>query len=413
MDMFFLFVFSFGLGLIAGIFWMVLCSQKFFLDYIAKQFYFDSRYYVTTYPELKDKNLFSHYDTLGWKENKNPNKNFDTQYYCAAYKNKLKKYLNPLSDYVRSLISLENIFHTKRFIHYPVVKALENPRYYLVAVSIFQNEARFLKEWIEFHLMMGVEHFYLYNHLSTDHYMDVLQPYIEKKLVTLKNINEVVRNNGWYRVQTATFFEACKINSPLAEWIMTIDSDEYWFPLKEQNLVSVLKQYDHYAALSINWQFFGSSNVKKLSTNELLIERLNKTTSDLKGKLEASKKEVKTFSKPRYVVNFTCPHYSDLRKGFLQVDENFNYFLGYDSPTISKNILRINHYFARDWEFFIKQKLKRFQMEDPLWTEVIQINKNMDEYDDAILRFVPELRKRMGLDKENQTLESKQNKKIS
>jgi hypothetical protein len=409
MDMLFIFVFSFGLGLIAGIFWMVLCNQKFFLDYIAKQFYFDSRYYVTTYPEIKDKNLFNHYDTLGWKENKNPNKDFDTQYYRAAYKNKLKSYLNPLSDYVRSLISLENIFHTKRFIHYPVVKALENPRYYLVAVSIFQNEARFLKEWIEFHLMMGVEHFYLYNHLSTDHYMDVLQPYVEKKLVTLKNINEVpVSEAGWNVIQFRTFLEACTMNASLAEWIMTPDSDEYWFPIQASDLVSVLKHYDNYACLSTNWKHFGSGDVEEIGSQELLIERLTLSDSSTKPL------QKKSFIKPRYVQNISSAHYPNLQPGYMQITEKFQYFQGISSDFIDTEYLRINHYFARDWKFFRERKLKRVQMEqNPYWKYALQINKNMDEYDDAILRFVPELRKRMGLDKENQTLKSEQNKKIS
>jgi hypothetical protein len=31
----------------------------------------------------------------------------------------------------------------------------------LAITAIFQNEAPYLKEWIEFHLLMGAEHFYL------------------------------------------------------------------------------------------------------------------------------------------------------------------------------------------------------------------------------------------------------------
>ncbi|MGC1878452.1 MAG: glycosyltransferase family 92 protein [Rhabdochlamydiaceae bacterium] len=34
--------------------------------------------------------------------------------------------------------------------------------------TIFRDEARFLKEWIEFHKLIRVEHFYLYNHRSQD-----------------------------------------------------------------------------------------------------------------------------------------------------------------------------------------------------------------------------------------------------
>lgn len=57
---------------------------------------------------------------------------------------------------------------------------------YTVAVcAIFKNESVFLKEWLEYHLLIGVEHFYLYNNFSEDNYQDILAPYIEKGQVTL------------------------------------------------------------------------------------------------------------------------------------------------------------------------------------------------------------------------------------
>ncbi len=51
--------------------------------------------------------------------------------------------------------------------------------------AIFKNESVFLKEWLEYHLLIGVEHFYLYNNFSEDNYQDILAPYIEKGQVTL------------------------------------------------------------------------------------------------------------------------------------------------------------------------------------------------------------------------------------
>ena len=49
----------------------------------------------------------------------------------------------------------------------------------LAIATMFQDEARWLKEWLEYHLLVGVQHFYLYNNLSSDNYQDVLQPYID------------------------------------------------------------------------------------------------------------------------------------------------------------------------------------------------------------------------------------------
>ena len=42
--------------------------------------------------------------------------------------------------------------------------------YELGIVAIFRNEAKNLREWIEYHRLAGVEHFWLYNHGSTDNW---------------------------------------------------------------------------------------------------------------------------------------------------------------------------------------------------------------------------------------------------
>src|SRR5471030_1192718 len=57
--------------------------------------------------------------------------------------------------------------------------------YTLSIATIFKDEAPYLKEWIEFHKMMGVEHFRLYNNDSEDDFLTVLDPYIQSGEVSL------------------------------------------------------------------------------------------------------------------------------------------------------------------------------------------------------------------------------------
>ena len=57
--------------------------------------------------------------------------------------------------------------------------------YDLVICSMFKNESMILQEWIEHYVEMGVQHFYLIDNGSTDSYLDILQPYIDRRLVTL------------------------------------------------------------------------------------------------------------------------------------------------------------------------------------------------------------------------------------
>lgn len=41
-------------------------------------------------------------------------------------------------------------------------------RFALAVCAIFKDEAAYLREWLDFHLLMGVEHFYLYDNGSSD-----------------------------------------------------------------------------------------------------------------------------------------------------------------------------------------------------------------------------------------------------
>ena len=51
-------------------------------------------------------------------------------------------------------------------------------------MAVFKNESMYLKEWIDFHLLAGIEHFYLYDNSTTDDPSSVLKKYIEEEKVT-------------------------------------------------------------------------------------------------------------------------------------------------------------------------------------------------------------------------------------
>lgn len=55
--------------------------------------------------------------------------------------------------------------------------------YYLAFVAIFRNEAAYIPEWLEYHLLVGVDKFFLYDNDSDDHPEGVLCPYIRDGLV--------------------------------------------------------------------------------------------------------------------------------------------------------------------------------------------------------------------------------------
>ena len=59
----------------------------------------------------------------------------------------------------------------------------------LYVCAIFKNETPYLKEWIEFHRIVGVEKFILYQNNSVDDYRYVLDPYVAEGIVELIDWN--------------------------------------------------------------------------------------------------------------------------------------------------------------------------------------------------------------------------------
>ena len=72
---------------------------------------------------------------------------------------------------IRSCVSvLYDWFY--KLLFFLFAKKAESRKYEISICAIFKNEAPFLKEWLEFHLMLGIDHFYLYNNNSEDDYLD-------------------------------------------------------------------------------------------------------------------------------------------------------------------------------------------------------------------------------------------------
>ena len=64
--------------------------------------YFDEKWYLSQYPEVKDSGLSAkeHYLNVGWKKGFNPSDKFDTNFYLKKYSDVARTGLNPLLHYV-------------------------------------------------------------------------------------------------------------------------------------------------------------------------------------------------------------------------------------------------------------------------------------------------------------------------
>jgi Glycosyltransferase family 92 len=96
----------------------------------------------------------------------------------------------------------------------------------IAIVAIFKDEMEYLEEWLEFHLTVGVDRFYLYDNGSSDEPMHLLRPYVA---------SGVVRVIPWtafappLNAQRLAYSHACANVDADIGWISILDIDEFLF----------------------------------------------------------------------------------------------------------------------------------------------------------------------------------------
>ena len=148
----------------------------------------------------------------------------------------------------------------------PSRRSARKPKYQIGFCTIFKDEAPFLKEWIDYHVLIGVEHFYLYNNNSSDNYMEILAPYMDKGVVTLIDWPETPGQLSAYKHWLANYKDEVK-------WISFADVDEFYCPIKDINLQDWIRKYDKYPVLLIYWKIFGASSKVEHDSRQFVIEQ--------------------------------------------------------------------------------------------------------------------------------------------
>ena len=220
-------------------------------------------------------------------------------------------------------------------------------------VSIFRDEAKYLREWIEFHLLVGVDKFYLVNNNSIDNFDEVLSPYILSGVVVLSNITtEIINNTPGFKNEEIIVAEWIRkmneiVESSNDDWVIHVSTDEFLFPTEKDNIKDVLINYgDNVGEISVNWTLFGNNDVY-LNENDLLIEKLTKSSDPH----HIHNFHVKPIFKPKSVFYIPSVHFVSLKPGFIKVDANGNqnnFRNGYEVTDRVYSPLHINHYRLRD-----------------------------------------------------------------
>jgi hypothetical protein len=212
---------------------------------------------------------------------------------------------------------------------------------YLSIAAIVKNETPYIAEWIEYHLLVGVRKFFIYDNESTDNLSGFLKPYIDEGIV------EYILFPGKRR-QVAAYNDAIQRFKYASFWLAFIDIDEFLIPLTAKTLPKLLCDFDDVPGIEINQVLYGSSGHPK-KTEGLVIERFTHHS-----RFDAmTNRGGKSIVNPRCVLHMATPHIAEYFDGECSVDthKNKNILSSIDRPPLHDTI-RLNHYGTKSFEEF-------------------------------------------------------------
>ncbi len=229
----------------------------------------------------------------------------------------------------------------------------DNPKYNVSICAIFKNEAKYLKEWIEYHLIVGIDHFYMYNNNSTDNFKDVLNSYIEKGIVTLIDWEKNQAQMECYRTCINDYSKETK-------WLGFIDIDEFVTPIKYDSVYEFLSNFENRGSVLIFWKIFGTSgminrNEKGLVTNDLTIcwpkyMNVGKCFYNTKYGFNGDSENNKFLHHKLWTIKNN--------KELPPVDPNDNVVLPNYEKESNDFGIQINHYFTKTYNEYLEKKSK-------------------------------------------------------
>lgn len=244
------------------------------------------------------------------------------------------------------------LLYAKTFGKWTVAKQLSREKkehftHEVAIVAIAKNEGLYIREWVEYHRLVGIKKIFLYDNESADDTHKLLQPYIGSGLVEYQLIPGIGRQLDAYNDAIAKHRHECR-------YMAFIDLDEYIMPEKPYELIAdvvsrVLSKRNNAAGIALNWCLYGNSGHKKRPAGlitESYIDRAHETNP--------MNHMVKTLCNPRLVHDYISPHYPQYKLGAISVDSTGKLrSKGWFCRDLTFKNIRLNHYYCKSEEDYI------------------------------------------------------------
>lgn len=265
-------------------------------------------------------------------------------------------------------------------------------KYEVSVCAFFKDESAYLQEWIEYHQMIGVDHFYLYNNSSCDQSMQVLRPYIQSGLVTVvywpNLIPEYLSENLTHFVfstQLPAYENAAKyLAYGKTEWLCFLNPDEFIVPMNCENIKEIVGKQKAYGAIElVNTQHF-RVNYSGSAIRQYVIESVARVGEVIPVELKMRK----TLFRPECYIGFEWPPYQCRFRAGTEIYRNCA-------------DLQLNKYTQRmQGRLNFAAPRRKLTCDLCSFSEcelqsVLEAGFEIEDHDHRILKLVPKLKQRM------------------
>ena len=249
-------------------------------------------------------------------------------------------------------------------------------------VALLQKgDHHYLKEWLDYHLAAGVDHFLLYDSTDNEDIHEVLQPYIEAQQIDYFGAKGETVVLPVYNDAVHRFKFVCR-------YMAFINVNEFIFPKTEQSITEIadeiLSQNDRTVGLAVNWQVFGSNNLQTADYSKGVLERFTRRApSDwfeppTEETLPIGNIHIRSIVNPRFVHYILNPHFAYYFEGSFAVNSNGERVPYWGNEPILSDKIVVNCYLTKSKEEF---KSRSDDM------AIFYKNNRNDEKDESILAY--------------------------
>lgn len=220
--------------------------------------------------------------------------------------------------------------------------------HYLTIASCTKNEEDYIIPFIRFHRFLGCQKFIFW-----DRTFEPLNSILNKK--DFPDVEIIHFPEGHNNVHAIAWAKSIKYAQGKTKWLACIDLDQAIVPVKSDNICDILKDYEQYASLQLNWSTFGSGGQDKKSP-EPLFERFF-----MRAKLsEGVNNHTQFICQPTraLAIRTDDPHHAKLQNGEISVNTNKQVVKGpFNIPPLH-DTMWVAHYINKSREEFLIKNAK-------------------------------------------------------